>query len=361
MADWDFILAPTTIKVRFKIDEVGMLTHSLRLLNLAKTMSGFGAWIYETAEKLTPEQLLMNSISSDAMDCAVKAKNFPDLIQMLGEKAPRDIVEPMISWVRQKESYPGTDAELLATEDNFIAVMRDILEKKYEDKGFEFNEVEFRAKYYYLTHPDEMKSKVVAHLKFMWDNHLRSEWKHVKPMLEASLESFADTDYSNMGGFEIIEAVTGRNMRSSDYLVEHMPKVEQITFVPSAHVGPYLGFNPAMETGDLAIFFGARQPKDAKIKSAELNRSELLVRLNALADETRLKMLELLTQYEELCAQDFITLLDLSQSSASRHLRQLTASGYVSERRRDVAKCYTINPERIDDTIRALKDFLRKD
>jgi DNA-binding transcriptional ArsR family regulator len=51
----------------------------------------------------------------------------------------------------------------------------------------------------------------------------------------------------------------------------------------------------------------------------------------------------------------------LSQSSASRHLRQLTASGFLSERRRDVAKCYSLNKERIDDTMHALKDFLRKE
>ena len=66
------------------------------------------------------------------------------------------------------------------------------------------------------------------------------------------------------------------------------------------------------------------------MKSTALSRSELLVRLNALADETRLKIIELLTQNEEMCAQDFITMLDLSQSSASRHLRQLTHGGRAS-------------------------------
>ncbi len=95
------------------------------------------------------------------------------------------------------------------------------------------------------------------------------------------------------------------------------------------------------------------------MKSPSLSRSELLVRLSAVADDTRLQILELLTQHEELCAQDIIRLLDLSQSAASRHLRQLTATGFLVERRNEVVKCYRINPQRVDDTLRALKRFLR--
>jgi ArsR family transcriptional regulator, arsenate/arsenite/antimonite-responsive transcriptional repressor len=95
------------------------------------------------------------------------------------------------------------------------------------------------------------------------------------------------------------------------------------------------------------------------VTSPALSRSELLVRLSALADDTRLQILELLTQHDELCAQDVIEMLDLSQSAASRHLRQLTATGYLLERRREVAKCYSLNPQRVDDTLRALKRFLR--
>jgi len=106
------------------------------------------------------------------------------------------------------------------------------------------------------------------------------------------------------------------------------------------------------------VFFGVRQPRDVGHQNAALRRSELLVWLNALADETRLRMLEMLAREEEICAQDFITTLELSQSSASRHLRQLTASGYVTERRRDVAKCYSLNRERVEDTVRALQQLL---
>ena len=57
---------------------------------------------------------------------------------------------------------------------------------------------------------------------------------------------------------------------------------------------------------------------------------------------------------------DIIQSLGLSQSAASRHLQQLSATGYLVERRRDGAKCYSLNAERIENTVDALAHFLLK-
>jgi ArsR family transcriptional regulator len=80
--------------------------------------------------------------------------------------------------------------------------------------------------------------------------------------------------------------------------------------------------------------------------------------LSALADETRLHILALLKEREQLCAQEVITMLDASQSTVSRHLRQLSASGYVREQRTEAGKCYRINHERFEATIDALETFI---
>jgi DNA-binding MarR family transcriptional regulator len=50
--------------------------------------------------------------------------------------------------------------------------------------------------------------------------------------------------------------------------------------------------------------------------------------------------------------------LELSQSAVSRHLKQLSATGYLNERRCEGAKCYKLNPERIEDTLSAIAAFL---
>ena len=105
------------------------------------------------------------------------------------------------------------------------------------------------------------------------------------------------------------------------------------------------------------VLFGARVPEGAVVHAPDLTRAEILVRLNALADDTRLRMLKLIAEEGELHSQDIMTHLALSQSATSRHLKQLSATGYLNERRCEGAKCYELNPRRIEDTLQALSAF----
>jgi ArsR family transcriptional regulator len=63
----------------------------------------------------------------------------------------------------------------------------------------------------------------------------------------------------------------------------------------------------------------------------------------ALADETRLKMLVLMHRHGELCVCDFVTILGITQSKASRHLRYLRAAGLVEDRREAVWMHYHLS------------------
>jgi ArsR family transcriptional regulator len=53
----------------------------------------------------------------------------------------------------------------------------------------------------------------------------------------------------------------------------------------------------------------------------------------ALSDETRLQMLGLLLREDELCVCDFVEVLSVTQSKASRHLRYLVNAGLLQDRR----------------------------
>jgi ArsR family transcriptional regulator, arsenate/arsenite/antimonite-responsive transcriptional repressor len=53
----------------------------------------------------------------------------------------------------------------------------------------------------------------------------------------------------------------------------------------------------------------------------------------SLSDETRLKILWLLSGAEELCVCDIIDVLGITQSKASRHLRHLYHLGWITDRR----------------------------
>jgi ArsR family transcriptional regulator, arsenate/arsenite/antimonite-responsive transcriptional repressor len=62
----------------------------------------------------------------------------------------------------------------------------------------------------------------------------------------------------------------------------------------------------------------------------------------ALADETRLKMIALIRRYGELCVCDVVTVLAVTQSKASRHLRYLLNAGFLRDRREGVWMHYRI-------------------
>lgn len=70
---------------------------------------------------------------------------------------------------------------------------------------------------------------------------------------------------------------------------------------------------------------------------------ELADTFKALSDETRLQMMTLLLECEELCVCDFVGALGLTQSKASRHLRYLYSAGLVQDRREGLWMHYRIS------------------
>jgi ArsR family transcriptional regulator len=181
------------------------------------------------------------------------------------------------------------------------------------------------------------------------------EWERVKPMLQTSVQAFQLIEFNKMTKLEAARWITGQALEEKDW-EGTLASAEQVIFVPNAHVGPYLG---TFKSGKILwLLFGARLPKGAQIEAPELSVNEILVRLSALNDEQRLRILKYISERGELRSNDIIQNLGLSQSAASRHLKQLSATGYLSERRCDGAKCYALIPERIEDSLQAIRAFL---
>jgi len=65
----------------------------------------------------------------------------------------------------------------------------------------------------------------------------------------------------------------------------------------------------------------------------------------ALADPTRLEIMTLLLEQDELCVCDFTGALGETQSKISRHLRYLYNSGLVRDRREGLWMHYRISPD----------------
>ncbi|MFN8570466.1 MAG: metalloregulator ArsR/SmtB family transcription factor [Gemmatimonadaceae bacterium] len=90
-----------------------------------------------------------------------------------------------------------------------------------------------------------------------------------------------------------------------------------------------------------------------------MTQAPVLDRLNALADFTRSRLLLALDEHEltvgELCA-----VLQLPQSTVSRHLKVLGADGWVASRAEGTSRFYRCSPQ-LDEMARALWDIVRQD
>jgi DNA-binding transcriptional ArsR family regulator len=323
-------------------------------------MSGFASWVTDTYQSLSPTERetlqlvcwnIPDRVAFDYWDVT-----FDEFMTAMRSIKPEEFRRDATAWIAHHgENAPNLEL-FLNDRATYMAFIQSLYAEKPEKTSL-FNEDLHNRNFSMLQTPDELQQLVLGTIETMWERFLKHEWKRTEHMLRESAAAFEALRYDMMSVKDIVELVTNRDLSSKDLFEDDMNRAQHLVFVPSPHLGPYVSWLREMTGAYDLIFYGARLPKNTPIRSSELNRAELLVRLNALADETRLRMLEMLTREEEICAQDFITILDLSQSSASRHLRQLTASGYITERRRDVAKCYSLNRERIRDTMKALSQF----
>ena len=91
-----------------------------------------------------------------------------------------------------------------------------------------------------------------------------------------------------------------------------------------------------------------------------VNGFEPLVELmKALADETRLRVLNLLVD-RECCVCEVMKALSISQTRASRHLSQLHNAGLLEQRREGLWTIYYLAPEIKDDYRRLIVEAVDK-
>ena len=78
------------------------------------------------------------------------------------------------------------------------------------------------------------------------------------------------------------------------------------------------------------------------------NYANFIPILKALSDETRLKIIDMIS-CEELCACKILERFKITQPTLSYHMRILTKSGLVHGRRDGAWMKYTLNKQRIDE------------
>lgn len=355
----NLILTPKTAAIRVELEPAVNAVHSMVLIAKVDKLSGLDEWVLHTAEALSPKRFHDHRLTFEGFYFATipdrSYPSFPAYLEALASSEPqalRDKVLNTYSAIPLQEGFDDPLAEL-----GWEAILQDpqayltFIQSRFPLDHIDLN-LEMEA-YKLLSDPPAMKALIVAHMGHMWDEFMAAEWVRVSPMLQESVAAFRKVDFRPMSPSEVVRFITGNEMEEME---QCLLDAEQVIFVPSAHVGPYAG--KFKSDGIAWLVFGARLPEGVPIVSPDLSRADLLVRLSALADVTRLRILALIKEHDGMCAQEVIDALGLSQSTASRHLRQLSASGYLVERRTEAGKCYRLNPDHLQGTLRALEDFL---
>ncbi|HEV2108913.1 MAG TPA: metalloregulator ArsR/SmtB family transcription factor [Thermomicrobiales bacterium] len=207
-----------------------------------------------------------------------------------------------------------------------------------------------------IMHPSDLRERTIRLYREVWENHYADEFRRRLPAARRAVD-IARTAESR--GFSLaFSDLTGNRLPVT--LLAGLNTVSAVTFCPSAHLGSFVSYIlyppnlivffsvPGLEarTGDGAFAppSALDQPRDGGTTS--LSEAMLLEALRALADPSRLRIVDLLRD-GELYAQEIVARLGVAQSAVSRHLAQLERAGVITVRPGRGVKYYAINADRM--------------
>ena len=184
-----------------------------------------------------------------------------------------------------------------------------------------------------------LRAFLVAHIAELWTSLLAAEWARVSPPLRGMLIGALTREHAELRGtaVQVARAVLRRDL--PDWALAALGDAHTVVFVLSPHAP--LEIARFGKPGVVHVF---ARFDPAMLRQAPVRRAEVIGPLSALADDTRLRLLEALAASGESRAQDLIAGLGVSQPNVSRHLKQLVGAGLVEERRAgDANKLYRLN------------------
>jgi len=323
----------------------------LTMMLLGEPARANSIWFKQNAQTLTSAERHRNRLVFEGLGEAIapasEHTDIDDYLSALSASTPaslRDRVLERFAHVPGSSEVPMTT--LLADPDTF---MQQVAHAYGADR---FDRALFAEAYALLNDPPALHDLVVAHLRAMWER-VAPEWRRQQPTLAREVRALK-AHVGTMGALDA--ARTALQGDVPETIRAQFDGLERLVIVPSPHAGPL-----TMRFGSTTTLWLFVQPHAGKRSASRpsAKRAELVGPLTALADDTRLQILELLAQEGPLLAQEILARFDLSQPSLSRHLKQLTGSGYVMERRGAGAnKRYEYNPATLEWTFRSVTHVL---
>lgn len=309
------------IQVQIELAPVQNALNSFSLLHRIGVLPASNAWVQRTAAALSSAQLWRNQVVFDCLRGALLLD----------------------------QDWPDFPAYLDALTRQPSTLVRDHAGDWFDHAGASPVDADARA---LLADPAVLHEAIISHLHELWDGYFAAEWQRIGPALARQAAILASEQHLPA----MNDAMRALLLPDVDDSGDDAA-VTQITYVPSMHTGRYI--LSLRDGGRQWVFFEAPRSFPAIMRSELISDTELLSRLEALADETRLQILELFTAQDVVSAQEVITQLNLSQSNASRQIKPL--QHYLIESRGQGAnKRYQFSPAQLELTFRAARARLNR-
>lgn len=339
---------PQPVTAVVALEPVYNILMSMLALHIPEEYGGLDDWVLQTASRMTPalreqHHLLFDWLWMDALANAVDrgpaTASFPAYLAALQAQPPTGLRDRLFYWFlhspHRRVGYEyrpialPAPAVLLAD----YALFCSFLEERGHGKLEEMQGVQ--TMHTLFNQPQQLQTTLVTHLQTLWDMFVAAEWQRIQPKLQATVTAFSAVRLEGHSILEAMQVVTGRDLRPV-FRLDTLLTYRRIRFIPHLHNGPYVIWFGDHE--ELCMGFAAHQPPFPVEASRRFDLATLTNRCKALADETRLAILLTLCSGQAVSTQEVIDQFALDKSTASRHLRQLVATGLIEERRLEGAK-----------------------
>lgn len=360
-----FIALEQALKIEFRASLLQDMVATLVLVQPAQHMDGLGDWLYRVSSRLLADPpphfyetttalmfapAIQGCLLLQLQDDSPVHERFDDLIEFL-EIVPAAALSSAIQSslydlsVNFELPFPSAPLTELATLKRYLGEVQ----SKRESMNRSPLPVSIETVAEYLLNPKLVKAGLIESLKALWNagyaesyEESRHRWQHA---IDYHQPQKYETDLQ-----AIFRIVTGRPI--PQFIQNAGRKAVRVEWYPSGYVGTYVVYN--IYNGTLRISFNANLTPTSSAESDKL--VGLYPVLKAMADETRLHILGLLAN-QEYNVGDLADLLNLSDSTISRHLALLAKTDLVKVRPHGTTRYYRLNPNGLGDVIERLSEI----
>ena len=210
-----------------------------------------------------------------------------------------------------------------------------------------------RAAMLLFEDPERFVERFASLLEGYWEAAFEAEWQRIEPKLAESVE-LAGRQIAGDGMYPFLLSLApqlrvdpGGGSFGLDVPHDHrvaLGPTNPLLLLPSVYVWPHVRVN-CDKPWPLAVIY--RAPHLARSLRRRATPPQLVQLLKALADPTRLRILELIAK-QPRSTQELAPLVGLTEAGASKQLRLLASAGLLSTKREGYYVVYSFEPGKLE-------------